>query len=219
MKLQKITIKLKIANNIFFNNIHTNISACSVAESTSINPKQCRKLKLSAKSWNWVQKVEIKLIDRKVGKRAKTKWRPMLECLREQKSSNNITIHETFDQFNERYKYINQSTRNWTYVQHKRGFTKLLKATNRGFTYATARKEERLQAWIEVGHFSQYQYNWIRIKAPDNAWQRALKFPSGIWILQSPATPLCLRTNRKGKPLRTRFVCHPLQVKFLYVYY
>jgi len=70
----------------------------------------------------------------------------MSECLREQKSSKNITIHEKFDRFNESYKYINQSTRNWTFVQHKRGFTKLLKATNRGFSYATARKEERLQA-------------------------------------------------------------------------
>ena len=34
----------------FLNNIHAKISACSLAENTSINPKQCRKLKLSAKS-------------------------------------------------------------------------------------------------------------------------------------------------------------------------
>ena len=27
---------------------------------------ECKKLKLSPKSWNWVQKLEIKLIDRKV---------------------------------------------------------------------------------------------------------------------------------------------------------
>ncbi len=91
-----------------------------------------------------MQKVEVKLIDRKVGKRAKTKWRPMSEFLRVQKSSKNITIYEKFDRFNESYKYTNQSTRNWTFVQHKRGFKKLLKATNRGFL--TARKEERLQA-------------------------------------------------------------------------
>ena len=32
-----------------FNNTHAKISASSLAESTSINPKQCRKLKLSAK--------------------------------------------------------------------------------------------------------------------------------------------------------------------------
>ncbi len=70
----------------------------------------------------------------------------MSECLREQKSSKNITIHEKFDRFNESYKYVNQSTSNWTFVQHKRGLTKLLKATNRGFSYATARKEGRLQA-------------------------------------------------------------------------
>ncbi len=69
----------------------------------------------------------------------------MSECLREQKSSKNITIHEMLDRFNESYKYINQSTRNWTFVQHKRGFTKVRKAANRGFSYATARKEERLQ--------------------------------------------------------------------------
>ena len=31
------------------NNTHAKISASSLAESTSINPKQCRKLKLSAK--------------------------------------------------------------------------------------------------------------------------------------------------------------------------
>ncbi len=89
-----------------------------------------------------MQKDEIKLI----GKRAKTKWRPMSECLREQNSSKDITIHEKFDLFNESYKYINQSTRNLTFVQDKRGFTKLLKATNRGFSYTTARKEKRLQA-------------------------------------------------------------------------
>ncbi len=41
------------------------------------------------------------------------------------------------------------------------------------------------------------------LKGTIPAWQRDLKFPSGIWILQSPATPLCLRTYRKGKPLNT----------------
>ena len=41
----------------------TKISARSMAESMSIYPKQCRKLKFfSAKSWNWVQRVEIILI-------------------------------------------------------------------------------------------------------------------------------------------------------------
>ncbi len=66
----------------------------------------------------------------------------MSDCLREQKSSKDITIHEKFDRFNESEKYLNQSTRNWTFVQHKRGSTKLLKPTNCGFSYATARKEE-----------------------------------------------------------------------------
>ena len=39
-----------IVFDLRFNNIHAKISACSLAENTSINPKQCRKLKLSAKS-------------------------------------------------------------------------------------------------------------------------------------------------------------------------
>ena len=38
-------------------------------------------------------------------------------------------------------KYINQSNRNRKFGQHKSGFTKLLKATNRGFSYATVRNE------------------------------------------------------------------------------
>ena len=38
-------------------------------------------------------------------------------------------------------KYISQSTRNWKFGQHKSGLTKLLKATNRGFSYATVRNE------------------------------------------------------------------------------
>ncbi len=140
--------------------------------------------------------------DRKVGKRPKQNG-GRCRSVWESKKSAKTTIREKFDRFNEIYKYINQSTRNWTFVQHKRGFTKLLKATNRGFSYATPRKEERLQAWIEVEHFSPNQYNWIRKKPHDNAWQRDLKFPSSIWILQSPVPPLCLRTNRKGKPLNT----------------
>ena len=38
-----------ISLRFFLNNTHAKISASSLAESTSINPKQCRKLKLSAK--------------------------------------------------------------------------------------------------------------------------------------------------------------------------
>jgi len=40
--------------DIYFNNIHANISACGFAENASINPKQ-------SESWNFVKKVEIKL--------------------------------------------------------------------------------------------------------------------------------------------------------------
>ena len=47
----------------WLDNIHANISAFWLAESMPVNPKQCRKLKLSAKRWNWVQKVEIKMPD------------------------------------------------------------------------------------------------------------------------------------------------------------
>ena len=86
-----------------------------------------------------MQKVEIKLIDRKVAKARQTKWRPLSECLERTKTA----INAKFDRFNENYQCINQCTSNWTFVQHKRGSTKLLKATNRGFPFATARKEER----------------------------------------------------------------------------
>ena len=48
--LQRIAALLTILICYLPNNIHAKISACSLAENTSINPKQCRKLKLSAKS-------------------------------------------------------------------------------------------------------------------------------------------------------------------------
>ena len=83
-----------------------------------------------------MQKVEIKLTDRKVAEAHQTKWRPLSEGL-ERKTSSNAKL----DQFNENYQLIN-----WTFVQQRRGSTKLMKATNRGFSFATARKEGRLQA-------------------------------------------------------------------------
>ena len=59
----RIRIQMFSSKNYSFisghNNIHAKISPCWLAESMSINLKQCRKLKLSAKSWNWEQKVEI----------------------------------------------------------------------------------------------------------------------------------------------------------------
>ena len=42
-------------------NIHAEISAYLLAENTSVNPKQCRKIILSAKRCNRVLKVRIKL--------------------------------------------------------------------------------------------------------------------------------------------------------------
>ena len=104
----------------FFNSTYAKISARSLAESTSINPKQCRKLKL------------------RVAKARQSKWRPLLEGLERIKT----TINAKFDRFNENYQCINQRTSKWTFVQHKKGSTKLLKATNRGFSFVTARKEQ-----------------------------------------------------------------------------
>ena len=40
-----------------------------------------------------------------------------------------ISIDAKFSRINENEKYISQSTRNWTFGQHKCGLTKLLKAT------------------------------------------------------------------------------------------
>ena len=55
----------------------------------------------------------------------------------------NILIHVKFDRYNEINKDINQSTITC--------LAKLLKATNRGFSYVTVRNEEIhvLQPWIE----------------------------------------------------------------------
>ena len=55
---------------------------------------------------------------------------------REQK---HILIQAKFSRIIGNNKYISQSTRNWKFGQHKSGLTKPLKATNRGFSYATVR--------------------------------------------------------------------------------
>ena len=59
---------------------------------------------------------------------------------REQK---HILIQGKFSRINgnSKYMYISQSTWNWKFGQHKSGLTKPLKATNRGFSYATVRNE------------------------------------------------------------------------------
>ena len=57
----------------------------------------------------------------------------------------NILIHVKFDRYKENNKDINQSIITWTFGQHKQGLAKLLKATNRGFSYATVRNEEILK--------------------------------------------------------------------------
>ena len=59
---------------------------------------------------------------------------------REQK---HILIKAKFSRINGSNKYIllSQSTTNWKFGQHKSGLTKPLKATNRGFSYATVQKQ------------------------------------------------------------------------------
>ena len=52
-----------------------------------------------------------------------------------------ILIQAKFGRINGNNKYISPSTRNWKFGQHKSGLTKPLKATNRGFSYATLRNE------------------------------------------------------------------------------
>ena len=59
-----------ITEHYITNNIQATISAFWLIKSMSINPKsvqkseiECKKAKLSAKKWNWVQNGEIKMID------------------------------------------------------------------------------------------------------------------------------------------------------------
>ena len=108
------------------NNIHAKISACSLAENTSINPKQCRKLKLSAKSWNWVQKVEIKLIDKTVAKAQQNKMAGRLR-------NNNVLIQSLKE--NTLNKTPNKAqiagSKSGSLGLLKRAVTKVWKSTNR----------------------------------------------------------------------------------------
>ena len=58
---------------------------------------------------------------------------------REQK---HIFMQAKFSRIDGNNKYISQGTRNWKFGQHKSGLAvKPLKATNRGFSYATVRNE------------------------------------------------------------------------------
>ena len=130
--------------------------------------RACQLIANSAESWNWVQKDEIECRKLKLSwltgkprKRAKQNGGRCRRVWREQI----LQFNAKLDRFNENYQCINWYTSNWTFVQHKRGSTKLLKATNRGFSFATARKDGRLQVWIEVAHFSWFPCNWMGIKA------------------------------------------------------
>ena len=67
-------------------NIQATISAFWLVKSMSINPKsvqkseiECKKVKLSAKKWNWVQNGEIKMIDSSYFELGQTKWRTKIK--------------------------------------------------------------------------------------------------------------------------------------------
>ena len=68
------------------NNIQATISAFWLVKSMSINPRsvqkseiECKKVKLSAKKWNWVQNGEIKMIDNSYFELEQTKWRTKIK--------------------------------------------------------------------------------------------------------------------------------------------
>ena len=70
------------------NNIQATISAFWLVKSMSINPKsvqksqiECKKVKLSAKKWNWVQNGEIEMIDNFYFELGQTKslWRTKIK--------------------------------------------------------------------------------------------------------------------------------------------
>ena len=72
--------------NYLLNNIQATISAFWLVKSMSINPKsvqkseiECKKVKLSAKKWNWVENGEIKMIDSSYFKLRQTKWRTKIK--------------------------------------------------------------------------------------------------------------------------------------------
>ena len=98
--------------------------------------------------------------------------------------------HKSIDSCNIRpiLRCINQITTNWNESYQPRVFS------------ATSRKEGRLQAWIEVAYFSLYPYNWMRIKAPDNAWQRAW---DNVWQ-RARQLHNVLTTNRNSKRQSTQ---------------
>ena len=91
-------------------------------------------------NYKWILKPtranHIRAVDRK--KHNKTKWRPLSQGLNRTKT---YLIPAKFCGINENNKYVNQSTSNLTFGQHRRGSTKLLKAYNRVFPYATVHYE------------------------------------------------------------------------------
>ena len=68
------------------NNIQATIPTFWLVKSMSINPKavqkseiESKKVKLSAKKWNWVQNGEIKMIDSSYFELRQTKWRTKIK--------------------------------------------------------------------------------------------------------------------------------------------
>ena len=68
-----------------------------------------------------------------------------------------ILIQAKFSRINGNNKYISQSTRNWKFGQHKSGLTKLLKATNRGFSFPKLVKSP------SFFHFARSRYKFSSI--------------------------------------------------------
>ena len=74
--------------NLWCNNIQATIPAFWLIKSMSLNPKsvqkseiECKKVKLRAKMWNWVQNGEIKMIDSSYFELRQTKWQKKIETL------------------------------------------------------------------------------------------------------------------------------------------
>ena len=124
-----------------------------------------------------------------------------------------ILIHVKFDRCKENTKYINQSTSNWTFGQHRWGLAKLLKATNRSriFFRDSSYNEERLQ--LEDAYFSPYTYITERGQKHLIMRERKLKNSEAVSRFTKPGRQLrnVLTRIRKGKRLNTCLkVWHPL---------
>lgn len=80
-----------------------------------------------------------------------------------------ILIQPKFSRIHENNKDMSQSTSKWTFALHKlRGLTKLLKDTNRGYSYATVRTKDDYKPELKTRISAHNCIAKRRIKAPDN---------------------------------------------------